>query len=123
MVWAGPAWVGMPSAAAPALDRLNAACRPSATSLAAAACAGQAARTPSTWLFPGRNPGQPLAYATMFNQLRDLGFPMRTGRISALRELAAQASAPVNALGFHHTTTQRQHINAGATWSRYTTRR
>jgi hypothetical protein len=87
--------------------------------------AGQAARTTSTWLFPGRNPGQPLACATMLSQLRDLGFPMRTGRISALRELAAQAPAPViaGALGFHHTTTDRQHINAGATWSRYTTRR
>jgi hypothetical protein len=33
MVWAGRAWVGMPSAAAPALDRLSAAF------LAAAACA------------------------------------------------------------------------------------
>jgi hypothetical protein len=87
--------------------------------------AGQAARTTSTWLFPGRNPGQPLACATMLSQLRDLGFPMRTGRISALRELAAQAPAPViaGALGFHHTTTDRQHINAGATWSRYPTRR
>jgi hypothetical protein len=52
---------------------------------------GQAGRTTSTCLFPARNPGQPLAYATMFNQLRELGFPMRTGRISALRELAAQA--------------------------------
>ena len=86
--------------------------------------AGQAARATSTWLFPGRNPGQPLAYATMFNQLRDLGFPMRTGRISALRELAAQAPAPViaDALGFHHTTAHRQHVNAGATWARYPAR-
>ena len=47
----------------------------------------------STWLFPGRNPGQPAAYITVFNQLRSLGFPMRTGRIPALRELAAQAPA------------------------------
>ena len=33
--------------------------------------------------------------------------------------------APViaGALGFNHTTTHRQHIKAGATWSRYTTRR
>jgi hypothetical protein len=46
---------------------------------------------------------------------------MRTGRISALRELAAQAPVIADALGFHHTTTHRQHINAGATWSRYTT--
>ena len=46
---------------------------------------------------------------------------MRTARISALRELVLQAPAPViaEALGFHHTTTHRQHANAGATWSRY----
>jgi len=75
-------------------------------------------------LFPGRNPGQPAAYITVFNQLRSLGFPMRTGRISALRDLAAQAPAPViaDALGFHQTTTHRQHVNAGATWSRYAAR-
>jgi hypothetical protein len=53
--------------------------------------AGHAARTTSTWLFPGRNPGQPAAYITIFNQLRSLGFPTHTGRVSALRELAAQA--------------------------------
>ena len=64
----------------------------------------------STWLFPGRNPGQPAAYSTVFTQLRDLGFPMRTARISALRQLVLQAPAPViaEALGFHHTTTPDQ---------------
>jgi hypothetical protein len=30
----------------------------------------------------------------MFNQLRDLGFPMRTARISALRQLVLQAPHP-----------------------------
>ena len=46
---------------------------------------------------------------------------MRTARISALRQLVPQAPAPViaEALGFHYTTTERQHANAGATWSRY----
>ena len=46
---------------------------------------------------------------------------MRTARISALRQLVLQAPAPViaEALGFHHTTTQRQHANAGATWIHY----
>jgi hypothetical protein len=79
--------------------------------------------TSSTWLFPGRNPGQPAAYATVFTQLRGLGFPMRTARISALRQLVLQAPAPViaEALGFHYTTTERQHANAGATWNRYPT--
>jgi hypothetical protein len=83
--------------------------------------AGHAARTTSTWLFPGRNPGQPAAYITVLNQLRRLGFPMRTGRVSALRDLAAQAPPPViaDALGFHRTTTHRQHVNAVAGWSRY----
>ena len=77
--------------------------------------------TSSNWLFPGRNPGQPADYRTVFTQLRDLGFPMRTARISALRQLVLQAPAPViaEALGFHYTTTERQHANAGATWSRY----
>ena len=75
----------------------------------------------SNWLFPGRNPGQPAAYGTIFTLLRDAGFPMRTARISALRQLVLQAPAPViaEALGFHHTTTQRQRANAAGTWARY----
>ena len=79
--------------------------------------------TSSNWLFPGRNPGQPADYRTVFTQLRSLGFPMRTARISALRQLVLQAPAPViaEALGFHYTTTERQHANAGATWNRYPT--
>ncbi len=66
--------------------------------------------TSSTWLFPGRNPGQPAAYATIFSQLRDLGFPMRTARISALRQLVLQAPPVIAAaLGFHyHRTPARQ---------------
>lgn len=52
---------------------------------------------------------------------RDLGLPLRAARISVLRQLVLQVPAPViaDALGFHHTTTTRQHANAGATWSRY----
>jgi hypothetical protein len=57
----------------------------------------------------------------MLTQLRDLALPMRTARISALRQLvlAVPAPAPViaSALGYHRTTTTRQHINAGATWA------
>ena len=54
-------------------------------------------------------------------QLRALGLPMRTARISALRQLVLAVPAPViaDALGFHYTTTTRQRINAGATWSQY----
>jgi hypothetical protein len=79
--------------------------------------------TSSNWLFPGRSPGQPAAYTTIFTQLRDLGFPIRTARIATLRQLVLQAPAPViaEALGFHYTTTERQHTNAGATWNRYPT--
>jgi len=75
----------------------------------------------SGWLFPGLHPGQPITYQAMLGQLRDLGLPMRTARISALRQLVLQATAPVvaDALGFHHTTTQRQRADAGATWNRY----
>jgi hypothetical protein len=86
-------------------------------------------RTPanhaSHWLFPGRNAGQPAAYHPMATQLRDLGIPLRTARISALRQLVTQVPAPViaDALGFHHTTTHRQHAHAGTTWTRYTATR
>ncbi|MGH3190566.1 MAG: hypothetical protein ACRDPY_47455 [Streptosporangiaceae bacterium] len=75
----------------------------------------------STWLFPGRHAGQPAEYRGIAAQLREHGLPLRTARISALRQLVLQVPAPVvaGALGFHHTTTTRQHINAGATWSRY----
>jgi hypothetical protein len=47
--------------------------------------------------------------------------PLRTARISALRQLVLAVPAPViaDALGFHHTTTTRQHVRAGATWSQY----
>jgi hypothetical protein len=75
----------------------------------------------STWLFPGRQAGQPAAYRPMADQLRDHGLPLRTARIAALRQLVLQVPAPViaDALGFHHTTTTRQHLNAGAPWSHY----
>jgi hypothetical protein len=75
----------------------------------------------SNWLFPGRHAGQPAEYHSIAARLREHGLPLRTARISALRQLVLQVPAPViaDALGFHHTTTTRQHVNAGATWSRY----
>jgi len=56
----------------------------------------------------------------MHGRLRALGLPMRTGRAAALRELVLHVPAPVaaEALGFHHSTTQRQRATAGGTWSR-----
>jgi hypothetical protein len=73
------------------------------------------------WLFPGRLPGQPAAYNTMHRWLRELGFPLIEPRVSALRQLVLQAPAAViaDALGFHQTTTKRQHAHAGGAWSRY----
>ena len=53
---------------------------------------------------------------------RALGLPMRAARAAALRELVLQVPAPVAAaLGFHHTTTQRQRAAADGTWNRYAT--
>jgi hypothetical protein len=56
----------------------------------------------SGWLFPGRHAGQPAAYRPIAAQLRDHGLPLRTTRISALRQLVLQVPAPViaGALGF-----------------------
>ncbi len=75
----------------------------------------------SDWLFPGRHAGQPAAYRPMAAQLREHGLPLRTARISALRQLVLQVPAPViaGALGFHHTTTTRQHVKAAGPWSQY----
>lgn len=75
----------------------------------------------SRWLFPGIVTDQPLAYSTMIKRLRRLDFPIREARVSSLRQLVLQAPAPIvaDALGFHQTTTARQLINAGVTWSRY----
>jgi hypothetical protein len=87
------------------------------------------AATPSwhagRWLFPGRHPGQPMAYTTLHQRLQRLGFPLKQARISALRELVLQVPAPViaDALGFHQKSTARQVANAGGTWSRYPTGR
>ncbi|MFV2085012.1 hypothetical protein [Micromonospora sp. LOL_021] len=75
----------------------------------------------TTWLFPGKLPGEPVSYTTIYRRLRTLGFPMRDARVSAIRQLVLQAPAPVvaDALGFHEKSTARQVGNAGATWSRY----
>ena len=52
-----------------------------------------------------------------------MALPPAASRISALRQLVLQVPAPVaaQALGFHHTTTHRQHTHAGGTWNRYAT--
>lgn len=77
--------------------------------------------TQDAWLFPGKNPGQPITHRTLFLKLRNLDFPLGEARVSALRQLVLQAPAPViaAALGVHHTTATRQAVHAGTTWSRY----
>lgn len=78
-------------------------------------------RRDDRWLFPGRLPGQPVAYITLHRWLRQLEFPLVEARVCALRQLVLQAPAPViaDALGFHQTTTTRQRAHAGAIWNRY----
>ena len=48
----------------------------------------------SDWLFPGRNAGQPAAYHYIAGLLRDHGLPLRTARISALRQARPRRPRP-----------------------------
>lgn len=75
----------------------------------------------SRWLFPGRQPGQPMNPASLQDHLRTIGVPPQRGRTSAIRHLVLQAPAPViaKALGYHDKTTTRLVTEAGGTWSRY----
>lgn len=47
---------------------------------------------------------------------------VRSRRIAIMRPLrvTGRPAGPAPAIGFHHTITARQHVNAGAPWSRYT---
>ncbi|GAA2689705.1 hypothetical protein GCM10009864_74610 [Streptomyces lunalinharesii] len=75
----------------------------------------------TTWLFPGRRPGQPMNPTTLLRPLRDLGVPAQRARTSAIRHLVLQAPAPVlaKALGYHDKTATRLVTEAGGTWIRY----
>ncbi|MFD3622557.1 hypothetical protein ACFWWT_46985 [Streptomyces sp. NPDC058676] len=75
----------------------------------------------SQWLFPGRQPGQPMNPVSLQVHLREIGVPPQRGRTSAIRQLVLQAPAPViaKALGYHDKTTTRLVTEAGGTWSRY----
>ncbi|MGW7198495.1 hypothetical protein [Streptomyces chryseus] len=75
----------------------------------------------SQWLFPGRQPGQPMNPVSLQVHLRKIGVPPQRGRTSAIRQLVLQAPAPViaKALGYHDKTTTRLVTEAGGTWSRY----
>ena len=73
------------------------------------------------WLFPGRQPGQPMNPVSLQAHLREIGVPPQRGRTSAIRQLVLQAPAPViaKALGHHDKTATRLVTEAGGTWSRY----
>ncbi|MFD7616419.1 hypothetical protein [Streptomyces sp. NPDC059802] len=73
------------------------------------------------WLFPGRQPGQPMNPVSLQAHLREIGVPPQRGRTSAIRQLVLQAPAPViaKALGYHDKTATRLVTEAGGTWSRY----
>ncbi|WP_328792949.1 MULTISPECIES: hypothetical protein [unclassified Streptomyces] len=75
----------------------------------------------SQWLFPGRQPGQPMNPVSLQVHLREIGVPPQRGRTSAIRQLVLQAPAPViaRALGYHDKTATRLVTEAGGTWSRY----
>ncbi|ASU79174.1 hypothetical protein CDG81_13740 [Actinopolyspora erythraea] len=75
----------------------------------------------SNWLFPGRQPGQPLQHRSLGDALRRHEIPIQTGRTSALRHLVLQAPAPVVAtmLGFHDKHTTRVLTETGGAWNRY----
>ncbi|MFI0965962.1 hypothetical protein ACH4S8_31890 [Streptomyces sp. NPDC021080] len=75
----------------------------------------------SPWLFPGRQPGQPMNPVSLQVHLREIGVPPQRGRASAIRQLVLQAPAPViaKALGYHDKTATRLVTEAGGTWSRY----
>ncbi|MFB6782500.1 hypothetical protein ACFCX0_35245 [Streptomyces sp. NPDC056352] len=73
------------------------------------------------WLFPGRQPGQPMNPGSLQAHLREIGVPPQRGRTSAIRQLVLQAPAPIiaKALGYHDKTATRLVTEAGGTWSRY----
>ncbi|MBZ9639418.1 hypothetical protein [Streptomyces sp. PSKA30] len=78
----------------------------------------------SRWLFPGRQPRQPMNPVSLQVHLCEIGVPPQRGRASAIRQLVLQAPAPViaKALGYHDETTTRLVAGAGGTWSRYARR-
>ncbi|MFC4612911.1 hypothetical protein ACFO9E_34990 [Streptomyces maoxianensis] len=73
------------------------------------------------WLFPVRQPGQPMNPVSLQAHLREIGVPPQRGRASAIRQLVLQAPAPViaKALGYHDKTATPLVTEAGGTWSRY----
>jgi hypothetical protein len=75
----------------------------------------------SQWLFPGRQPGQPMDPVSLQVHLREIGVPRNA--VGPLRS-ANSSSRPRHpssqkALGYHDKTATRLVTEAGGTWSRY----
>jgi hypothetical protein len=76
----------------------------------------------STWLFPGRQAGQPMRPDYVARLLCGIGIPRRQDRAAAIRQHVVQAPAPVvaDALSDRQGTTARLAAQVG-TFSRYAT--
>lgn len=79
----------------------------------------------STWLFPGRRPGQPLHPSTLRLLLHQGGIRIGAGRLAAIQQLVQDMPPPVAAvaLGYHHVSTTRIAAETGSPWSNYARRR
>ncbi len=77
--------------------------------------------TPAPGCSPAARPDSPPTTRAWPSSSATTACPCAPRRVAALRQLVLQVPAPViaDALGFHHTTTTRQHLNAGAPWSNY----
>lgn len=75
----------------------------------------------ASWLFPGRQAGQPMTPARLREQLREAGISPGSSRVAALRHYLQHTPPPVvaKALGYHDFTTAYVATEVGAPWSRY----
>ena len=75
----------------------------------------------SPWLFPGRNPGQPISSGNLGRRLRAHGLSTRSARITALMELARQMHPRVlsDLLGVSITSATAWWRLAGGDWAEY----
>ncbi|MDT0347520.1 hypothetical protein [Streptomyces litchfieldiae] len=75
----------------------------------------------STWLFPGRQAGQPLHESQMIRRLRAVGVKPRQSRNTALFTLASQIPAAILAkvLGLHRSVAVQWQQASGGDWMAY----
>jgi hypothetical protein len=87
----------------------------------AQATSGRYATHRTSWLFPGRHAGRPLATENFRSQLVTLGIQPNQARKAAMFQLAAEMPAPVLAdlLGLAPTTASRWAKLAARDWSQY----